>query len=111
MKVEHVLGKKVNLAVGSAVGYLTAAIFNAVLLVAKESVAPIKNWMKAMFWHHRLGHGILVLVVFIIATLVGVALFRGREVTDRLLTRLGAAIVLLTLVSAAIIAGFYATHL
>jgi len=90
---------------------MAAALFNAVLVVAKETNLAMKEWLKLAFGHHWIGHGILVIAVFILATLASAALYRREEFTDKLSLRLSVAVILFTLISALIIAGFFASEL
>ncbi len=103
--------ERVRLLIGAAIGYMPSALFNAILVVAKETNPALKGWLKTAFGHHWIGHGVLTLLVFIIATLIAIALYRGSEFTDKLSLRLTIAIIIITLASALIIAGFYLSAL
>jgi uncharacterized membrane protein YdcZ (DUF606 family) len=52
--------------VGFGVSFLITSIFNGLLVVAKESYAPLKAWMKSLSGHHWITHGIVVIVLFIV---------------------------------------------
>jgi len=52
--------------VGFGVSFLIASIFNGLLVVTKESYAPLKIWMKSISGHHWITHGIFVIVLFIV---------------------------------------------
>ena len=54
-----------KLSVGFGVSFLIASIINSLLIVAKESYAPLKAWMKSLSGHHWITHGIFVIVLFI----------------------------------------------
>ena len=102
---------KANLAVGSVVGYALSALFNAILVLAKETNEGVHEWLVSVFGHHWVGHGILVVIVFILGTLIGMGLYKGTELTEGLSSKLTAVIIVFTLLSALIIAGFNATRL
>ena len=55
-----------KLSVGFGISFLIASIFNGLLLIAKESYAPLKNWMKSLSGHHWITHGIIVIVLFVV---------------------------------------------
>jgi len=55
-----------KLSVGFGVSFLVASIFNALLIITKETFAPVKNWMKSLSGHHWTTHGIFVIVLFIV---------------------------------------------
>lgn len=96
----------------SVVGYIVAALFNSLLVVVKETNAGVESWLKTTFGHHWIGHGVLVILVFILATLAASFAYTGRfELTDRSIRRMVIAIISSTIASIAIIAGFYAAHL
>jgi small-conductance mechanosensitive channel len=102
--------KKSKLAFGSSVGYVITALFNAILVVAKESNEAFLTSLKTTFGHHWIGHGILVILVFIIATLILMTIYKG-EFTDKTAKILTITIIVSTLLRFLIIAGFYITHL
>lgn len=52
--------------IGFGVSFLIASIFNGLLIVAKESYIPLKNWMKFLTGHHRITHGIFVIIPFVV---------------------------------------------
>lgn len=45
--------------------FVVAALFNAILVVAKEEVEPMKAWMADISGHHWITHGVVVIVLFI----------------------------------------------
>lgn len=103
--------KKIKLLFGGTTGYLSAALFNAILVLVKETNKAVFSWLKSMFGHHWVGHGILTLVVFLLATLMATALYKGEEFNEKLSVRLSIAVVVVTLISFLIIAGFFALNL
>jgi hypothetical protein len=62
--------EKSKLAFGSSVGYVITALINAILVVAKESNEAFQKSLATTFGHHWIGHGILVILVFMISTLI-----------------------------------------
>lgn len=55
-----------KLSVGFGISFLVTSIFNGLLIVAKESYAPMKSWMKSLSGHHWITHGIIVIALFIV---------------------------------------------
>lgn len=47
-----------------AVSLVASIYFNMFLVVAKELIPGLKNFMKTYLLHHWLGHGLLVLLFF-----------------------------------------------
>jgi uncharacterized membrane protein len=70
--------------------------------VIKESNEAVEAWLKSVFGHHWIGHGILVVVVFIIALLVSMPLIK-RELTDKAAKTLTIATIAIVLLSFLII--------
>lgn len=103
--------EKLSLLVGSVVGYIISALFNSFLVIAKETNEGIHEWLVSAFGHHWIGHGILVILVFILGTLVGMGIYRGEELTDSLSQKLAMSVVAFTVISVLLIAGFFAAHL
>ncbi|MEM1610850.1 MAG: hypothetical protein QXQ57_04300 [Sulfolobales archaeon] len=90
---------RTRLAVGSVIGYSSAAVFNGILAIVKETNSGVESWLKAAFGHHWIGHGILTLLVFVIATLIAIPVYKGTELTSKLSTRLIASIIISTILS------------
>ena len=102
---------KIKVAVSSVVGYASAALFNGILVVTKETNTGVFNWLKTTFGHHWIGQGILTILVFALVTLITMSLYKGNELTDKLSAKLIITTVVSTLLSIFIIASFYITHL
>jgi hypothetical protein len=100
--------KKGPIIFSSVIGYIVAAIFNAILVVIKETNKSVFNWLKVSFMHHWIGQGVLVIVVFIVVLLITMLVYKNIQFTDKLARRLGYMVVIATLISIIIIAGFYA---
>jgi formate hydrogenlyase subunit 3/multisubunit Na+/H+ antiporter MnhD subunit len=94
--------------VGFGISFLVASLFNALLIVAKESYAPLKDWMKALSGHHWISHGIFVIVLFIA---LGYALSRTDldETIDAAKTAW--MVIAGTVLGGLIIVGFFFKHL
>lgn len=107
---EEVNVKGLKWMVGSTVGYVVAALFNAVLVVVKETYKGVYNWLADVFGHHWIGHGILTIIVFIIATFIGYSAYTGKTATNKLFDKLLWTVVIATLLSVLIIAGFFLAH-
>jgi len=89
-------------ATGFGLAYAIAAIFNSLLMIAKESSEAVHDGLAAVFGHHWVGHGILDLIVFLV---LGFVLSRG----DRNMTANGlvTAVVGGTVIGGLIIVGFF----
>lgn len=105
--------RRLGVFIGSVTGFAVSSLFNALLLVVKETNKPVNSWLASTFGHHWLGHGVLVILVFILGTVIAMSLYRGRELelSDRLSKVLTIVIILFTVLSVLIIAGFYALEL
>ena len=57
--------EKFNFFAGATAG----AWLLAVLVIVAELVAPFKELLKAVFWHHWIGKAVLVLLAFLVAGL------------------------------------------
>lgn len=97
-----------KLSVGLGVSFFVASLFNALLVVTKETYAPLKDWMKSLSGHHWTTHGIFVIVLFII---LGFVLSKANlnEKIDAVKTSL--FVIAGTVFGGLIIAGFYFKHL
>ncbi len=51
---------------GFGLSLIIMLIFNALLVIVKESVDPLMNAMKAVTGHHWTTHGIVVMALFLI---------------------------------------------
>jgi len=93
---------------GAGLGFFVSAVMNAILVIVKEYNEGFKDWLKTTFTHHWLGHGILVIAIFILTLLLGYAGYRGG-----LAQAVGRAYVYLllgSLLSLVMIWGFYILH-
>lgn len=101
-----------RIVIASIAGYVFAALFNAILVVAKETNENIESWLKITFGHHWIGHGILVILSFVLVTLlVYFAYSKKVELEEKTITKLTILTLIVTLLSVIIIAGFFASHL
>jgi len=71
-----------SLAFGSAIGFFIAALFNSILAVWKETDEGVEEALVNAFGHHWIGHGILVLIVFIIVTLIVSFVYKVDEIDE-----------------------------
>lgn len=51
---------------GGSIAFFIASLFNAILVIMKETDESIYEWLKNTFGHHWIGHGILTLLIFFI---------------------------------------------
>ncbi len=52
-------------------GATASALMLAVLVIAAELADPLKEILRTLFWHHWVGKGILVTLVFLSSGLIG----------------------------------------
>jgi hypothetical protein len=83
-------------------GFVIAALFNAVLVIAKQSQPGLFAWMSALTGHHWMTHGLLVMAVFFVSG--GSLLFIKPQASTRVVTRYIAAS---TILSTGVIAGYF----
>jgi hypothetical protein len=97
-----------KLSVGFGISFLIASIFNGLLIIAKESYAPLKNWMKSLSGHHWITHGIIVIVLFIILGYI----FSKTEMDKKIDANNTSGLVIVgTVLGGLIIVGFFFKHL
>lgn len=82
-------------------------LVNMVLTVVKELFAPLKNWLAATFGHHWTGHGVVLLITWVILVAIFYAAFKKRNPDYYKLT-LG--ILGSTVLSILVIVAFYTMH-
>lgn len=97
-----------KLSVGFGVSFLIASIFNGLLIVAKETYAPLKAWMKSLFGHHWTTHGIFVIVLFII---LGYILSKAGLEKKIDADKTSGLVIAGTVLGGLIIVGFFFKHL
>jgi hypothetical protein len=97
-----------KLSVGFGVSYLVASIFNALLIIAKETYAPLKDWMKSLFGHHWTTHGIFVIVLFVV---LGYLFSKTNLVRKVDADNTSGMVIAGTLLGGLIIVGFFFKHL
>lgn len=56
---------------GAAAGLIVAGLLVVALTVGGELYAPLKNWLKATFYHHWVGKGALASLAFVLFTIIG----------------------------------------
>ena len=94
--------------VGFGVSFLIASIFNGLLVVAKESYAPLMNWMKSLSGHHWVTHGIFVIIVFIVFGYI----FSIKDIGKKIDANTTSGLVIAgTILGGLIIVGFFFKHL
>ena len=97
-----------KLSVGFGVSFLIASIMNGLLIVAKESYAPLKAWMKSLTGHHWITHGILVIVLFIVLGYI----FSKTDLDKKINADKTSSLVIAgTALGGLIIVGFFFKHL
>jgi hypothetical protein len=97
-----------KLSVGFGVSFLLTSIFNALLVVAKETYPSLIAWMKSLSGHHWITHGIFVIVFFVVLGYVLSKADMGKEIdADKISGMVIAGVV----VGGLIIAGYFFMHL
>jgi hypothetical protein len=94
--------------VGLGVSFLIASLFNALLIIAKENYAPLKDWMKSFSGHHWMTHGIFVIVLFIV---LGYFLSRAGLEKKMDADKTSWMVIAGTVLGGLIIVGFFFKHL
>jgi len=59
---------------GFGLSLMVMLILNGVLVIIKESSAPLQKWMAALTGHHWITHGFFVIVLFLVLGLIFSAL-------------------------------------
>ena len=85
-----------------AVGLVVAILFTSILVVVKEENPGVKDWLKATFSHHWIGHGILTLAVFALSSLIAYPFGKGMNAEKSTWT-----VLLVTVIGILIILVFY----
>ncbi len=91
----------------TAIAAIAASVMLALLIISAEEIPTLKNWLKATFYHHWLGKGVLAIGLFVV---ISVAL---RLLLQRGTSRLSTLIVveaIMVILSACVIAGFFLLH-
>ena len=97
-----------KLSVGFGVSFLVVSIFNVLLLITKETVAPVKIWMKSLSGHHWTTHGIFVVVLFIV---LGYILSKAGLDKKIDADKTSGLVIVGTVLGGLIIVGFFFKHL
>jgi hypothetical protein len=92
-----------NTSAAFGLSFVVVSVLSAVLVVVKESYAPLLEWMKALTGHHWITHAVLVVVAYLA---LGLALssIRKWNMTGR---SLAAAVLVSTCASGLIVVGFF----
>lgn len=94
------------LALSTLTSSIVVTLVNGPLTVAKE-LTPLKQLFAQGFGHHWVGHGAVLLALFLILTGVLYAYLRGREVTVGVLVKLALLLVASTAFMLVVLLGFY----
>lgn len=97
-----------KLSFGFGISFLIASIFNGLLLIAKESHAPLKNWMKSLSGHHWITHGIIVIVLFVVLGYIFSISGMNRKINA---DKTSGLVITGTVLGGLIIVGFFFKHL
>ena len=94
--------------VGFGISFLIASILNGLLIISKESYAPLKSWMKSLSGHHWITHGIFVIVLFIVFGYI----FSKTGIDKKIdADKISCLVIAGTIVGGLIIVGFFFKHL
>lgn len=83
--------------------FIVVNLSSAMLVVVKESHAPVLDWMKALTGHHWITHAMLAVVAYITLGLV-ISSTREWRLTGRALS---VAVLASTIASGLIVAGYF----
>ena len=100
-----------SLAFAATISYFLTAIFNSILVILKETNEGVEDFLKGTFGHHWIGHGIIVLLVFVILTVIINYAYKVDEIDDSKTNMMIWMILGGTLLSILIIVGFFASEL
>lgn len=89
---------------GFGLSFLISSLASAVLVILKEENVGLMNWMKALFGHHWVTHGVFTILLFLVLGMVFSVLHLGKKWTER---NLIALVLIGTVLSALIIGGFF----
>ncbi|MEK7134533.1 MAG: hypothetical protein AAB805_02190 [Patescibacteria group bacterium] len=103
-KTDYKTGEKISRVPHAALcALIVASLTITALTIGADLVPLLKNWLKATFFHHWIGKGVLALVVFIISFLISL-LFAPTEKREQIVFYLSAWIVALSTLA---IVGFF----
>lgn len=97
-----------KLSVGFGVSFLFASIFNGLLIIAKETYAPLKDLMKSLSGHHWITHGIFVIVLFLVLGYIFSKTDMDRKIDA---DKTSGLVIVGTVLGGLIIVGFFFKHL
>ncbi len=107
MKAEkiHLEGGKA-LSASMILATIIITFINGPLTIIKE-LSPLKDSLIAAFGHHWVGHGVILLILFLVLTGLFYPYYNGRDIETRSLTKM--AIVLIIAIAFMLIAtlGFF----
>lgn len=89
--------------------FFVLCIFNAVLVIAKESYSPLKTLMADLSGHHWVTHGVVIIVFYPLITMALLRLCRVEN-TDVNDARLSNRVIQGVIIGVALITGFYLLH-
>ncbi len=95
---------------GFGLSFVMASLFNALVVVLKDTDEALKACMKTFIGHHWVTHGLLVLTLFIVLGLV-LSNIKAEEKLALDAKKMPIAITAATLIGGIIIVGFYLTRL
>ena len=98
-----------SLAFAATISYFLTAIFNSILVVLKETNEGVEDFLKDTFGHHWIGHGIIVLLVFVILTIIFNYAYKVDEIDESRANMMIWLIILGTIISVLIIFGYNAS--
>lgn len=91
-----------NYTQGFAYSFIITSIFNGVLTIIKESTKGIHDVLTFVFWHHWIGHGVVLLAIFF-----GLGLFFSKSGVQHDARKITPWVIGATIVGAGLIFLFY----
>lgn len=92
--------------VAFGLAFAIANIFNAVLVIFKETVTPFKDWMASLTGHHWATHGIFTIVLFLAWGFI----LSKKDLSKYDPNKLTNIVIWSVVISAVMISGFFLTH-
>lgn len=71
-----------RLVIATAAGATAVALFLTIVTISGEEYAPLKNWLKSIFYHHWLGKSYLAAALFFLISLVSFPFTKNLDATS-----------------------------
>jgi len=88
-------------------GAIVSVIFITASTIGGELYHPFKDWLKATFYHHWVGKGILSVAIFLVVTLLHIFISKSKNVGEERLKKCFMILFWLSVVSTLLITIFF----